>query len=377
MPNQKVMGTDRRRNNSHASLLLTTSSTHVQHVGSRTSLHQRSVRDAPSARDLSGSGTRDEHDQNSSLLSNDFVLMLDCAPSPEEVFCEQSADFRTAWLWFNKLTTMHCNTLYDLRMRNAYMSHFIVCLNQKRLTGVFEEAPPEELVWVNFLENQAAPQSVNHSLVTTAAAMQRSCELTQSSQAAPASTSSCGCSGHRTSEYWGSFSGRHSGGTTETSPKSPILKRRRLLRSVPTTSDEEMHQIFRNNRANFSLNRSSTCTHLTRSRSLSSPASFQPRKKIPNAFRNSDSHRSPEEARKLMVKLMELIRKELRGEPDLESKDILEAELKRYRQFFEQHLQDNSDFESHLEKNSNSERVHLLLNMQTDLIRMLKEDLAL
>jgi len=78
-----------------------------------------------------------------------------------------------------------------------------------------------------------------------------------------------------------------------------------------------------------------------------------------------------------MIKLMELIRKELRGEPDLESKDILEAELKRYGEFFEQHMQDNSDFESHLEKNSNSERVHLLLNMQTDLIRMLKEDLAL
>ncbi|XP_037722348.1 uncharacterized protein LOC119555169 [Drosophila subpulchrella] len=377
MPNSKLVGTDRRKNNSHASLLLTTSSTHIQHVESRTSLHQRNVRDEPTSRDLSGSGNKNDHDQNSALLSNDFVLMLDCAPSPEEAFCENSSDFRTAWLWFNKLTTMHCHTLYDLRMRNAYMSHFIVCLNQKHLTGIFEDPPPAELIWVNFSENQPAPQSVNHSLLTTAAAMQRSCELTQSSQAPPASTSSCGCSGHRTSEYWDSFSGRHSGGTTESLPKSPLSKKRQLLRSVPATSDDEIHQIFRNNRANFSLSRSSTCTHLTRSRSLSSSARFRPRNKIPNAFRNSDNRKSPEEARKRMIKLMELIRKELRGEPDLESKDILEEELKRYREFFEQHMQDNSDFESHLEKNSNSERVHLLLNMQTDLIRMLNEDLSL
>lgn len=63
---------------------------------------------------------------------------------------------------------------------------------------------------------------------------------------------------------------------------------------------------------------------------------------------------------------------ELRGEPILDNKDILEEELKRYRNFFDLHLQDGSDFDPH----SNSGRVRVLLNMQKDLIRMLKEDLA-
>ncbi|XP_017011652.2 uncharacterized protein [Drosophila takahashii] len=376
MPDTKVVGNDRdrRKNNSHASLLLTTSSTHVQHVESRTSLHQSGT----TSRDLNTSRNKEENDQNSSLLSNDFVLMLDCSPSPEEVFCEGSSEFRISWLWLNKLTTMHCNTIYDLRMRNAYMSHFIVCLNQRRLTGIFEEPPPEVLIWVNFSENQVAQQSVNLSLLTTATLMQRSCDLTQSSQAPPVSTSSCGCSGQRTSEYWDSYSNsrRTSGGTTESPTKSPVCKKRQLLRSIPTTSDEEMHQIFLNHKANFSLNHSSTCAQVYKSRSLSSPARFLPRKKIPNAFRNSDNRKSPEDARQRMIKLMELIRKELRGEPDLDNKDMLEAELKRYQEFFEQHMHDNSDFELHMNGSSNSERVHLLLNMQTDLIRMLKEDVA-
>ncbi|XP_016991105.2 uncharacterized protein LOC108053051 [Drosophila rhopaloa] len=369
MPDRNEELEDKRRNNSHASLLMTASSTHVRHNESHTSLNR-------SAHNLSYPKNKDENDQaymtNSSLLSNDFVLMLDCSPTIEETFCEESDEFRIAWLWLNKLTTMHCNNLSDLRMRNAYMSHFIVCLNQRRLTGIFQEPPPAELIWVNFSENQA------HQSMGMAKPLDCCNDRNQSHRAAPASASSCTCTEYRTSEFWDSYSnsGRPSGGTATSSPKSPIIKRRQLLRSVLTTSDEEIHQIYRNNKANFHLNRSSTCAQLSTSRSQSSPAKFAPRKKVPNAFRGSDSRKFPEDARHRMVILMELIRKELRGEPDLEQKDILEAELKRYREFFEQHMQDNSDFESHLGGDSNSERTRLLLNMQTDLIRMLKEGVA-
>ncbi|KAI8039303.1 hypothetical protein M5D96_008026 [Drosophila gunungcola] len=359
MPDKNAESDEKGRNNSHASLLMTTSSTHVRHVESHTSLNQ------------SAHKIKDEHDQtymtNSSLLSNDFVVMLDCSPTIEETFCEESPEFNIAWLWLNKLTTMHCNNLNDLRLRNAYMCHFIVCLNQRRLTGIFRERPPAELIWVNFSEHQAAQHSMN---------VDCSHDQSQAYRTAPSTTSSCVCTGHRTSECFDSYSNsaRPSGGTTATSlPRSPVIQRRQLLRSVPITSDEEMHQIYRNNKANFHSNHSSTCAQLSTSRSQSSPAKFQSTRKVPNAFRSSNSQKSPQDARQRMVVLMELIKKELRGEPDLENKDILEAELRRYRDFFEQHMQDNSDFEAHKGGDSNSERTRLLLNMQTDLIRMLKE----
>lgn len=358
MPDSKVVASDRRKSNSHASLLLTTSSTHVQHADS----HRGNAR------------TPDENDQNSSLLSNDFVLMLDCSPSPQDVFCENTPEFRTSWLWLNKLTTMHCHTLYDLRMRNAYMSHFSVCLNQRRLTGVFEEPPPAELAWVDFTEKPEDQQCPNLT------EMQRSCDLNQSSLAAvPSSALSCDCSGKRsTSEYWDTFSNcaRPSGGTSVPSILKPQVQRsRRLLRPVHTTSDDEVRQLYKNQKANFRLNHSSSpsATQSSTSRSQSSPPKFSPRSnQKPNAFQNSDSQKSPEDVRKRMIDLMELIRMELRGEPILDNKDILEEELKRYRNFFDLHLQDGSDFDPH----SNSVRVRVLLNMQKDLIRMLKEDLA-
>ncbi|XP_032575585.1 uncharacterized protein LOC116801269 [Drosophila sechellia] len=358
MPDSKVTS-NRRKSNSHASLLLTTSSTHVQHAESHASGHRGSVR------------TPDENDQNSSLLSNDFVLMLDCSPSPQDVFCENTPEFRTSWLWLNKLTTMHCHTLYELRMRNAYMSHFSVCLNQRRLTGVFEQPPPAELAWVDFSEKPEAQQCPNLT------EMQRSCDLNQSSLAAvTSSSSSCHCSGKRsTSEYWDTFSncGRPSGGTSESILKPQLQTRRWLLPSVPTTSDNDVRQLYKNQKANFRSNQSSTsATQSYTSRSQSSPSKFSLRSHKPNAFQNSDSQKSPEDVRNRMIDLMELIRMELRGEPILDKKDILEEELKRYRNFFELHLQDGLNFDPH----SNSARVHVLLNMQKDLIRMLKEDLA-
>ncbi|XP_017070863.1 uncharacterized protein LOC108107727 [Drosophila eugracilis] len=361
MPDNRVMENDKRKNHSHASLLLNLSSTHVQHVESPVSVR----RSNHSIHNQSGAKTKDhDHDQNSSLLSNDFVLMLDCSPTLEEVFCERSPEYRIAWLWFNKLTTMSCNTLYDLRLRNAYMSHFIVCLNQRRLTGIFENPPPSELIWVNFSENQPKANEMT----------QRPCDTNQSLPAAPVSPSSCSCSGRRSTEYSDFLGNSHrpSGGTITSTPKSPLSKRRQLLRSVPMTSDEELQQLFQNKKADFNLNRPTSHVHLATCRSQSSPAKFLGSKKRPNAFRSAG--KSPEEAKKRMVKLLELIRKDLRGEPDLENKDVLEGELKSYRKFFKKNLQDNSDFEPHPAGSPNSERVHMLLNMQTDLIRLMKED---
>ncbi|XP_039488791.1 uncharacterized protein LOC120450070 [Drosophila santomea] len=368
MSDSKEVASERWKSTSHTSLLLTTSHTHVPHEESRTSAH-RSQNQSSSARIL------EENDQkNSALLSNDFVLMLDCSPSPEDVFCENTPEFRTSWLWLNKLTTLHCHTLYDLRMRNAYMSHFIVCLNQRRLTGVFEQPPPVELTWLDFSEKQTAQQSANPT------EMPHLCDLNESSLAAVNSPSSHGCCGNRsTSEYWDAFSNcrRPSGGTTDSIPKAQLCRRRQLLRSVPMTSDDEVRQLYRNHKVNFRLsNSTSSAAKSSTSRSLSSPSKFLPSRRKPNAFRNAGSQKSPEEARQRMIELMEIIRMELRGEPDPDNKDLLEEELKRYREFFEQHLQDNSDFEPHLSDNSNSERAYMLLNMQKDLIRMLKEDFA-
>ncbi|XP_034655351.1 uncharacterized protein LOC117893059 [Drosophila subobscura] len=92
------------------------------------------------------------YDAKMNLLFNDFFVMLDSSPLPEEVFSPNSQEHKSAWQWLNKLTNMKCNTVDDGRIRNAYMSALSVCLNQKRLHGVFAQVPPEELEWMDFAD---------------------------------------------------------------------------------------------------------------------------------------------------------------------------------------------------------------------------------
>ncbi|XP_030386242.1 uncharacterized protein LOC115633038 [Scaptodrosophila lebanonensis] len=123
--------------------------------------------------------SRDVHDAEDSpytteggatLLTNDFLLMLELSPLPEEAFARNTLEYRQAWLWLNKLSTLSCNTLYERRMRNMYMSHLSVCLNQKRLYGIFLQVPPIELEWVDFTETTAA-QAVSRSMALAGSMM--------------------------------------------------------------------------------------------------------------------------------------------------------------------------------------------------------------
>ncbi|XP_022212429.2 uncharacterized protein LOC111067573 [Drosophila obscura] len=92
------------------------------------------------------------YDAKMNLLFNDFFVMLDSSPLPEEAFDIKSQEYRYASQWINKLMTMKCGTLLEGRIRNAYMSALSVCFNQKRLYGIFDQMPPDELEWIDFAD---------------------------------------------------------------------------------------------------------------------------------------------------------------------------------------------------------------------------------
>ncbi|EDW29596.1 GL22675 [Drosophila persimilis] len=52
---------------------------------------------------------------------------------------------------------MKCDTVFKGCIRNGYISALSVCLNQRRLYGIFEQMPPEELEWMDF------PDTTNHT----------------------------------------------------------------------------------------------------------------------------------------------------------------------------------------------------------------------
>lgn len=163
----------------------------------------------------------EEHDENSTLLCNDFVVMMDCSPQPDEVFCVGSPELGLACMWLDKLITLRCNTLSDLRMRNVYMSHLVVCLYRRQLTGIFREKPPEELVLVNFGEERTPDKGLSMDPLTLACTtlMQKSfgnkchepcCSKSLGTSPRP----SCHCGGPNREASCCSHHHRHPGGTS-------------------------------------------------------------------------------------------------------------------------------------------------------------------
>ncbi|XP_017022955.1 uncharacterized protein [Drosophila kikkawai] len=321
----------------------------------------------------------EDHDENIAMLSNDFILMLDCSPQPDEVFCHESRELGLACMWLNKMISWRCNTLYDLRMRNAYMSHLIVCLNRRQLTGIFREPPPQELVWVDFEERSSnlhpPPLVVNPMALACTAWMQgtlsNSCPLPCCSKSlGSASRPPCHCGGPNVSGSCCS-NHRHLGGSIIPNP---------LMET--STDDKEIQEILSVKRVYSSCGSQRS---LRQTRSQSSPGRLTPSKAKANSFIKSEepkdspkgdpsslSQEQAEAVRENMLKLLLIIKKELSGDQGVEWNQYLETELRRYRDFAEEHKDEDDDWVAC--KDQKSERFYLLLNMQKDLVRMLIEE---
>lgn len=307
-----------------------------------------------------------ESEEDKSLLSNDFVVMIDCLPELGQAFCASSDEYELAWLWLNKLTTFECSTIYELRMRNAFMSHFSVCLNQKRLTGVFRQHPPEVLEWVDFQDDCSQEPVARAGRQATCCAMQAAtnmmqasydeaprargapgCSRSQSSHAAaPRSPSHCSCGSQNSPEkanYRGRYSAGHSSATS-------------LGFGDPgsSTSEEE----FSRNASGYTQ-LDSPSTYRSRSSPLKSSSRSKP---ASQSFSKQDASH-----------LLHLIRGELRGEHNSKHNDFLEQQLRRYRDFYALNKHKDPDFDAPVAADPNTERINLLLNLQKDLIKLLFE----
>lgn len=297
-----------------------------------------------------------ECEEDKSLLSNDFVVMIDCLPELEEAFCQSSEEYDLAWMWLNKLTTFECSTIYELRMRNAFMSHFSVCLNQKRLTGIFLQQPPEELEWVNFEDN--APQELALGQATCCAMQAATTMMQRSYNDAAARDAPC-CSRGQMSPSQGSFRNPR-----EEAYYPPNCSRYSAGHSFPgsrgfgdpgsSTSEEELTR-----QASGYTMMEPPATYRSRSSPPKSPARNQ---LASNSFSKDDASH-----------LLHLIRGELRGEHDSKQNDFLEQQLRRYRDFYALHKHKDPDFDAPVVGDLSTERINLLLNMQKDLIKLLFE----
>ncbi|XP_020814368.1 uncharacterized protein LOC110188823 [Drosophila serrata] len=338
----------------------------------------------------------EEYDDYMALLSNDFILMLDCSPQPDEVFCQESRELGLASIWLNKMITWRCNTLYDLRMRNAYMSHLIVCLNRRQMTGIFRDLPPQELTWVNFEEENKSHHSspINHMAMACSTWMDKSqpssctepcCSKTLGSGAhppchcgGPNRAGSC-CSNHR---HLGG--GSFHGSQIETSTDDKEIK---MIMPVRKDGNRPFGcrsacNSLRNLCSSGSRSQSLPGRLLIRNPTESTPTKSDNPKDKNSAKKSEDQPKeaspkknnriNPNVVRDEMLKLLLTVKKELSGDPDVERNEFLEKELTRYREFAENHKDNDTDWVS--AKNEKSLRIYLLLNMQRDLVRMLNED---
>ncbi|XP_034484285.1 uncharacterized protein LOC117789275 [Drosophila innubila] len=294
-----------------------------------------------------------EYDFAEHLLDEDFKLMMAMSPSPDEAFCPKSGDYTRATLWHNKLKDWECDTIYELRMRQNYMSYFSVCLNQQQLRGVFQQDPPERLIWVDFQEmidpNAGCMSMGNESawltMISSMLQHEGSC-CSQSTKAGQSRTTG------------GSAKRKYPQGTTlKLAYKSkPKLVPKNLSSSQSSSSPMSCDSKY--------------CR-------TSSGSSLSPLEEPKNSAQSRQSrHRRPidDQARKEMDYLLATIKSELRGEQLPEPDEYLELELKRYREFYARHRGNDPDFKSITAAvDSSKERIHMLLNMQTDLIKLLTE----
>ncbi|XP_068142546.1 uncharacterized protein [Drosophila tropicalis] len=290
--------------------------------------------------------SQSDYDNAMAILSSDFGLMLELSPQLEDVFATDSPEYKQSWLWLNKLSTMECNTLYDRRMRNAYMSYLSVCLNQKRLYGIFLELPPEEeLIWVDFTDHtmNQPPSKSAASCCPEAGMVNREMPTT---------------SGHDCNMS------RYLGGASKD-------------RQLDDPSDQELQCLDGLSKLNSCRRYSNASTpNASVQRSKSSPPKLaqsqrSSRKRLADAFMGSMDR--PKDVKKDMTYLLKRIKAELCGEETHDRDEYLEYELQRYKEFYIRHKHDDPDFELNMGGDSLKQRLHLLLNMQNDLIQILSE----
>ncbi|KAM8710353.1 hypothetical protein ACLKA7_017045 [Drosophila subpalustris] len=302
-----------------------------------------------------------DYDFSQRLLNEDFQLMLALSPSPDEAFCPKSGDFTRATLWHNKLRDWQCDTIYELRMRQSYMSYFSVCLNQKQLLGIFQQDPPEQLSWVDFQE--MIDPNASHCM--TMGQGNESAWLAMVSMMQH--QGSC-CNQSRQQSSKTNFNARTAGGS--------------IKRKHPTTHNLAYRSKPKLVPKHFYLTQSSSSPQSCESKCSKRTSSISSLGSVDKPMSSTQSprqsrHRHPidDQARKDMDYLLATIKSELRGDQLPEPDAYLELELKRYREFYARHRYNSPDFKAITSGavDGSKERIHMLLNMQNDLIKLLTE----
>lgn len=325
------------------------------------------------------------------LLDEAFELMVDVSPEPTEVFSTNSVDHKLAGLWLEKLTTMcACETQYERRLRNHYMSYFAVCLNKRELRGIFKEVPPEEITWVDFRDTIDSPSCSQDSrgMNRNDSTWQMANSFMQLTQQ-PSASGCCGGAGASGSGGASPSSGgggggccKRSGGGVENSPwalhqVSSRSSRKSLQRTTHNLSYKSRPKLVPKNctyggQSSMSAGERSSSTLCAGS--YDETMAQRQQRPMPQPVRNCRHAKHLDlDTRKDMTYLLDTIKSELRGDREKFSDDYLELEIRRYRDFYGRHRRNDPDFEKVLKAvNTPRERVYLLLNMQNDLVKLLQ-----
>ncbi|XP_032598697.1 uncharacterized protein LOC116806459 [Drosophila grimshawi] len=311
------------------------------------------------------------------VFKNDFQLLLAVSPMPDDAFCPKSTDYQLALHWYKRLSTWQCETLDELRMRHVYMSHLSVCFNQKSLRGIFNEVPPDELVWVDFTEILDS-KSLNTSAIANISAWQTMNSLMlQKSE-----IFGCTCSNRtsRTEQQSCDVSAtdsRYAGGCSKrrVAHKTPLHTMK--YRSRPKLVPRHFAQLHA---SSFTSSNLSYIPHCSTSSSLQLSVRTEVPVPVPARGKSEQfkiighrNHRKPmdEHVRRNMNYLLETIKAELRGETCRETNEILELELSRYRELYARHRPKDPQLKANLCSGPEENRIYMLLKMQNALVKLL------
>lgn len=323
------------------------------------------------------------------LLDEDFKLMAAVSPPPSEVFCAKSVEHKLADMWYDRLTTWRCESLYERRLRNHYMSYFCVCLNQRELRGIFKEVPLEEITWVDFRDSVDASSCCQSKRVSNDTSWPLSTSLMQmqmhQQQQGPGGSCGlgpgggcCGGAGGGGGGSAGACCSRRTGGGVNTAWPHEVNSRRKIPQRttfnlsnksrpklVPKHLDDDVPTSSDVDHTSSTLCSAGHKEALMQSQTHPSP--------LPQPVRNSPPicHIAMD-SRNDMVYLLEAIKCELRGDRQQLTDDYLELEIRRYRDFYSRHRRDDPDYDKVVnDVNTQRERVFMLLNMQNDLVKLL------
>ncbi|XP_062129158.1 uncharacterized protein LOC133840948 [Drosophila sulfurigaster albostrigata] len=288
----------------------------------------------------------EDYDLSEQLYNEDFKLMLALAPTPDEAFCPKSLDHAKAVKWRNKLLGWQCETIQELRLRQAYMSYFSVCLNQKQMRGIFQQEPQDTLCRVDFQDVVVPNAGCMSSMGDESAWLGMMSTLQHQG--------SC-CSQQPSGS-------RHAGGFNNSN-----------RRKYPQATTHKLAYKSRPKlvpKSNLSLSQSSSCRSSFDSFTASSSSLVA---ELPRIQTRSHQRRPiDQQTRKDMDYLLALITSELSGEQLSEPDDYFELELKRYREFYARHRCNDPNHQPLVAAaDLAKERTHMLLNMQNDLIKLL------